>query len=252
MSRRRATIPRRLGRALAGMSAAAGLISCYIWLVARTTRWTVIGREGWDALVAQPQGFVCTSWHGRLFLSPAYAPPGRRAVAMISASRDGDLIAAIVGRWGVAVVRGSTQDHARHKAKGGAQAYVAAARELSEHGALVAITPDGPRGPRMRAQEGAARLALSQGAPVIAVAFSVRWGRHLASWDRFLLPLPFGRGAIVYSEPRRPPEDGSAPALARFREALEADLNAVTNRADDLCGRPHVLPAIPPTTLEPA
>jgi len=243
VARRTPSLLRRLSRAVAGSDAAAVLISFYIWLVARTTRWTVTGREGWDALAAKPQGFVCTSWHGRLFMSPTYASANKRAVAMISASRDGDLIAAIVGRWGVAAVRGSSHDHAKHKAKGGAQAYVAAARELSRNGALIAITPDGPRGPRMRAQEGAARLASTQGAPVIAVGFSVRWGRHLASWDRFLLPLPFGRGAIVYSEPRLPPADQSPQALSRFRRALEADLNEVTNRADDLCGRPHVLPA---------
>jgi len=225
------------------MGVTAVLISFYIWLVARTTRWTVIGRDGWDALVARPEGFVCTTWHGRLFMSPTYVPASKRAVAMISASRDGDLIAAIVGRWGVAAVRGSSHGHVKRKAKGGAEAYVAAARELSRDGALIAITPDGPRGPRMRAQEGAARLACSQGVPVIAVGFSVRWGRHLASWDRFLLPLPFGRGAVVYSAPRLPPEDKSPQAQALFRQALEDDLNEVTNRADDICGRPHVLPA---------
>ncbi len=251
MAGRGTSLLRRLSRALAGSNAAAVLISFYIRLVARTTRWTVIGRDGWDALAAKPQGFVCTIWHGRLFMSPTIAPPGKRAVAMISASRDGDLIAAIVGRWGVAAVRGSSHDHAKRKAKGGAEAYVAAVRELSENGALVAITPDGPRGPRMRAQEGAARLAFLQRAPVIAVAFSVRWGRHLASWDRFLLPLPFGHGAIIYSEPRLPPEANSPQALARFRQALEDDLNEVTNRADDLCGRPHVLPAAPPATPGP-
>ncbi|MFQ5565601.1 MAG: lysophospholipid acyltransferase family protein [Paracoccaceae bacterium] len=243
MTRRRATLARRLWRAVAGTGGAAALISFYVWLVARTTRWTVIGREGWDRLVARPGGVVCVTWHGRMFMSPAYVPPGKRAVAMISTSRDGDLIAAIVRRWGVAAVRGSTHDHAKRRAKGGARAYASAARELRENGALIAITPDGPRGPRMRARDGAARLALTQGVPVIAVAFSVRWGWHLASWDRFLLPLPFGRGAIVYSEPRLPPEDKSQQALARFREALEEDLRCVTDRADDICGRGRVLPA---------
>jgi lysophospholipid acyltransferase (LPLAT)-like uncharacterized protein len=95
----------------------------------------------------------------------------------------------------------------------------------------------------MLAQDGAAQLAVSQGVPVIAVAFSVRRGRILASWDRFLLPLPFGRGAVVYSEPRQPPAASDSQAQARFRRALEEDLNAVTNRADDLCGRARVLPA---------
>jgi lysophospholipid acyltransferase (LPLAT)-like uncharacterized protein len=130
----------------------------------------------------------------------------------------------------------------KRQSKGGVETFVAAARELSRNGALVGITPDGPRGPRMQAQEGAARLAVSQGVPVIAVAFSVRWGWHLGSWDRFLLPLPFGRGAIVYSEPRLPPAESSREALALFCEMLEQDLNAVTNRADDICGRVPVLP----------
>jgi lysophospholipid acyltransferase (LPLAT)-like uncharacterized protein len=162
----------------------AAILSFYIWLVVRTTRWTVIGRDGWDRLAAKPEGFICVTWHGRLFLSPSYVVPGRRCVAMISASRDGNLIARIVGRWGVGALRGSSHDHAKRRSKGGAQAYVAAARELSRNGAVVAITPDGPRGPRMRAQDGAARLAISQGVPVIAVAFSVRPGRILASWGR--------------------------------------------------------------------
>ncbi len=246
MARRRVSFPRRLARALAGPRAVATvalLLSSYIWLVARTTRWTVTGREGWEGLAARPGGLVCITWHGRMFMSPTYVPPGRRAVAMISPSRDGDLIAAIIARSGAGAVRGSSYDPVKRKAKGGARAYMAASRALRRDGALVAITPDGPRGPRMRAQAGAARLAVSQGVPVIAVAFSVRWGWHLASWDRFLLPLPFGRGAIVYSAPRLPPEGRDMLALELFHQALEADLNQVTNRADDICGRPHVLPA---------
>jgi len=216
--------------------------SFYIWLVTRTTRWTVIGRDGLDALASKPEGIICTMWHGRLFMSPTYAPPVKRTVAMISSSHDGDLIANIVGRWGVFTVRGSTYDQTKKQSKGGSEAYAGAIRELTHNGSLIAITPDGPRGPRLKAQGGAAQLAFNQDAPVIAIGFSVRWGRYLGSWDRFLLPLPFGRGAIIYSEPRRPSDDKDMRALARFRRDLEADLNAVTNRADDLCGRPHVEP----------
>jgi lysophospholipid acyltransferase (LPLAT)-like uncharacterized protein len=238
-----ASLLRGLIRA-AGFGAVAALGAGYIRLVARTTRWTVIGHAGWEALVAQPEGFVSITWHGRLFMAPAFAPRDKRTVAMISNSRDGDLFAGIIGRWGVVALRGSSHDHAKHRSKRGVAAFRAAARELRDNGALVAITPDGPRGPRMRAREGAARLALLQGAPVVAVGFSVRWGWNLTSWDRFLLPLPFGRGAIVYSPPRLPPEAGGPQALERFRLALEEDLNAVTNQADDLCGRARVLPAV--------
>ena len=236
------SVLRRLIRA-AGPGAVAVLGAWYIRLVVRTTRWTVIGREGWDALVAQPGGFVCVGWHGRLFMAPSFVARDKRTVAMISNSRDGDLFAGIVGRWGVAALRGSSHDHAKHRSKGGVAAFRAAARELRDNGAMVAITPDGPRGPRMRVQEGAARLAMMQGVPVIAVGFSVRWGRNLTSWDRFLLPLPFGRGAIVYSPPRLPPEEGGPRAVERFRLALEGDLNAVTNQADVLCERVRIFPA---------
>lgn len=244
---------RRLNRALVGSGMAVALGAFYIRLVIRSTRWTVIGRDSWEALVARPDGFICTTWHGRLFMSPSYAPPadgpgGKKAVAMVSISHDGDLIARISERWGVAAVRGSSNDYVKRRQKGGGQAYIGAARELARNGALIGITPDGPRGPRMRAQAGVARLAALQGVPVVAIGFSVRWGVHLSSWDRFLLPLPFGRGAVIYSEPRLPFAEASPQALEQFREALEADLNDVTNRADDMCGRVRV----PPAELGPA
>lgn len=242
MAGRGTKVLRRVNRALVGSAMVAALGAFYIWLVARTTRWTVIGRGEVDQLVARPEGFICIIWHGRLFMSPTYAPPGRRAVAMISNNLDGDLIARIVAWWGVSTVRGSTHDRVKRRSKGGAGAYAGAARELTGNGALIAITPDGPRGPRLKVQAGAATLAFEHDAPVVAVGFSVRWGRILRSWDRFLLPFPFGRGVIVYSGARLPPEEKSALSLTRFRRALEDDLNAVTNRADDMCGRPHTRP----------
>jgi lysophospholipid acyltransferase (LPLAT)-like uncharacterized protein len=209
----------------------------YIRLVAGTTRWTEVGREGWDALAAEPAGFLLVTWHGRLFLAPTYRPAGKRVVAMVSQSRDGEFFAEVIGRWEIETVRGSSHDRAKRRPKGGSEAYLAARRELTENGALVAITPDGPRGPPRSLQAGAARLALEAGVPVVAVAFSSRWGRTLGSWDRFLLPFPFGRGAVVYGAPRWPPEERGAEAVAEFRQALEDDLNAVTDRADALCGR---------------
>ena len=230
-------------RRTVGSGVISGLGARYIRLVAHTTRWTVIGGADWQALTAQPAGFVCVAWHGRLFMAPSLAPRGKRMVAMISNSSDGDLVAGIVAAFGVAALRGSSHDHAKHRSKGGVAAFRAVARQLRDNGALVGITPDGPRGPRMRAQEGAARLALMQGAPVVAVGFSVRWGWNLPSWDRFLLPLPFGSGAIVYSTPRYPLDEDGPLAVERFRLALEDDLNAVTNQADDLCRRARVLPA---------
>jgi len=236
------------GRPGFGTRLLAALAALYIRLVAKTTRWTVVGREGWDALAAGPGGFICATWHGRLFLAPTYRPPiskvpGRRVMAMVSQSRDGELFTRIIAHWGIDAVRGSSHDPAKRRAKGGTEAYLAARRALVENGALVAITPDGPRGPRMRISAGTVQLALEASVPVVAVAFSVRWGRVLGSWDRFLLPFPFGRGAVVYSAPRWPPRETGPEVVTGFWRALEDDLNAVTGQADDLCGRERVTPA---------
>ena len=221
----------------------AALGAFYIWLVLRTTRWTVLGRTQAEAEAAKPRGMIAIVWHGRGFLSPTYAPASKRTVAMISQSVDGNIMAAIARHWGVHAVRGSTSDRRKGRNKGGAGAFIDALHELTEHNAMVAISPDGPRGPRMRAHPGAARLACKAGVSVVAVGFSVRRGRLLGSWDRYLLPFPFGRGAIVYSEPRAAPADQSAETVERFRAELEADLNAVTAEADRLCDRTPVTPA---------
>ncbi|MEM0921936.1 MAG: lysophospholipid acyltransferase family protein [Pseudomonadota bacterium] len=211
----------------------------YIRLVTRTTRWHVEGKDVFDATEAEETGgVIAVIWHGRLFMSPTYAPVDRRrTIAMISNNRDGELIAAIVGRFDVDAVRGSTYDRAKRRDKGGLEAYHGAIAGLRE-GALVAITPDGPRGPRMRAQVGAAQLAVETASPVIPIAFSVRWGRLLGSWDRFLLPLPFGRGAIVYGPVLRP----SGQGVETVRREMEQSLTETTNRADALCNRPAVVP----------
>jgi hypothetical protein len=213
------------------------LLACYVRLVHRTTRWTVAGDPRGRAALGGPGGAVAVTWHGRMFLAPTYAPPGKRSVAMVSRSRDGDMFAAILRHWRIVTVRGSSHDRVKRRAKGGAEAFAAALGELTHNQAVIGITPDGPRGPRRQAQLGAARLASAARVPVIAIAFSVRWGRFLKSWDRFLLPFPFGRGAIVYGTPRQPPEETGPRAAARFNALIEADLNAVTRQADALCGR---------------
>lgn len=234
---------RWLRSARTGRWVGARLGAGYIRLVTVTTRWDVVGRGHLDALLARGGGFIPSIWHGRLFMSPTFAPPGRHTVAMISQNRDGALIAAIVARFDVAAVRGSTYDHAKGRDKGGGEAFSGARSAILTRDAVVAITPDGPRGPRMRAQPGVAALSIATGAPVLPVAFSVRRGVNLRSWDRFLMPLPLGRGVIIYGPPLMPPgPEASEAAVEAHRLAIEAATTAVTDQADDLCGRPRVAP----------
>lgn len=234
-----------------GRAVGATLGAFYIRLIRRTTRWRFEGREAYDRLIAGGAGVVIVTWHGRLLMGPYCVRPRRRFVTMISENRDGDLIAAVVRRFGIDAVRGSTYDPEKRRDKGGRRAYVAALRELRRRGAVVGITPDGPRGPRMRAQAGAAMLSIAAGAVVQPMTYSTSRGRVLGSWDGFLVPLPFGRGAMIWGEPLHPPSGDDPETVERYRGEIEGALTAITRRADEMCGRAPVLPD-PPVAREAA
>ena len=112
-------------------------------------------------------------------------------------------------------------------------------------GGWAAITPDGPRGPRMRAMPGVLMLARLTGAPIMPAAFSVVRGRQLRSWDRMLMPLPFGRGVFAISSPVVVPRDADDAAMVRLKHELEMALTAAVNTADAACGRESPRPADP-------
>ncbi|MEM7745701.1 MAG: lysophospholipid acyltransferase family protein [Pseudomonadota bacterium] len=238
-------VSRWLRGAPTGQFLSSHLGAFYIRCVVATTRWEILGWDDHRAEVLKGgQGVIAAIWHGRLFLSAIWPPKDRRSVAMISNNRDGDLIAAIVRRFGVSSVRGSTFDREKMRDKGGAQAFSGALREL-HGGSMVAITPDGPRGPRMRAQRGAALLSIQSGCPVLPLTFSVVRGKVTRSWDRFLIPWPFGRGVQIFGKPIWPPTGTDDANVLEFLDRIEAGLTEVTERADRMCGREPVFPGPP-------
>jgi len=116
--------------------------------------------------------------------------------------------------------------------RSGAQALRALAAAVRA-GEDVAVVPDGPRGPAERVQPGVVVLAALTGAPVVPFGFSARPAPRLHSWDRFMVPLPFARAAVVF---------GAAAVVSReadretARIDLERTLQEVTERADRLVG----------------
>ncbi|MEX0814386.1 MAG: glycosyltransferase N-terminal domain-containing protein, partial [Dongiaceae bacterium] len=201
----------------------------YIRFVFRTNRWVWHGTEHAERLIETGSGFLVCFWHGRLLLMPcarAWAVP---ASMLVSGHRDGRLIARTLARFGIGSIAGSSSS-------GGAGAARRCLAALAT-GTLVGVTPDGPRGPRCRAAPGVIEIARHGGAPILPVAYSVSRRRTLRSWDGFLLPLPFGRGAIVFGEPLAPPTGGGAADLEAARVELEARLDAVSAAADRLTAR---------------
>ena len=154
---------------------------------------------------------------------------------LISQHRDGQLIANTVGHFGIQWATGSSS-------RGGAAALRNMVKVL-ENGEWVGITPDGPRGPRMRASDGIVSVARLSGVPIIPATYSVNRGRILTSWDRFLVAWPFGRGVIVWGEPIYVARNADADAVEAARCQIEDELNRITREADQLTGRNPVEPA---------
>lgn len=99
-------------------------------------------------------------------------------------------------------------------------------------GEFIGLTPDGPRGPRMRAGLGVIRTAQQTGVPIVPVSFAASRRRVLGSWDRFVVALPFGRGVIGIGDFIDIPRDADAETLEKLRRRLEGDLNSLTCELD--------------------
>jgi len=217
------------------------LASLYIRFVFSSGRWRSINGDIPRTFWTANEPFILCFWHGRILMMP-YCWERRIPIHMlISQHRDGKLIARTVSHFGIATVAGSSS-------RGGGAALRALVREI-RNGSCVGITPDGPRGPRMRASIGVAQVARLSGAAVVPAAFSATPRRVLASWDRFVVAFPFSRGVFVWGEPIRVARDADEAALDKARLAVEAGLNAVTRQADLLCGEQPVEPAAESWTL---
>jgi lysophospholipid acyltransferase (LPLAT)-like uncharacterized protein len=208
----------------------------YLRLIHRSVRWRIERPAATEALFTARAAFIACFWHGRLATMRAAWPRHPGAFHMlISGHRDGALIARAIAKLGFGTVAGSSR-------RRGAIAVRALQQKLAA-GNCVGITPDGPRGPRMRAKLGAVKAAQLAGVPILPVSGSASRCRFVRSWDRFCFVKPFGRGLLLFGEPLAVPREADAAELEALRAELERRLNALTAEADRRCGQPGIEPA---------
>jgi len=189
-------------------------------LLGRTLRFEIDDRAG---VVGRPltRNYIGALWHNRLLIFPLVLRrffPERRGAALISASRDGDLLADAVQRFGYDAVRGSSS-------RMGASAILQLGEVLASGGDVV-ITPDGPRGPAYELGPGIIFLAQKTGAPVVPVDMEYSSCWRIKSWDRFIVPRLFAKVRVIIGAPHRvrstsTPEEFEAERL-RLQNAMMA------------------------------
>ena len=227
-----------LKRALRGPRSQAALawaVGQYLVFALATTRWTV---HGWDHLephISPGTPMIAAFWHERLALMPALFLHARRfradmppVAVLASRHSDGRLIGRLMRRFGTTVIHGSTMRQKQDR--GGA----AGLRQSIAHlrgGGHVVLTPDGPRGPRRVAVPGVAQLAALTGFAVVPTAAQTSRRRTLRTWDRMVLPLPFGRGVLVCLPTIHVARHDVTAGLA----AIAAALTDAADQADRLC-----------------
>jgi hypothetical protein len=204
----------------------AALIYVVANALASTLRFKLDDLSGYFSGVPQEK-IIFAIWHNRLSLSlilyrryVARRDRGRRLVAMVSASRDGGMLAGVLERFGVEPVRGSSS-------RRGPQAL----REMvswGRRGHDLAITPDGPRGPCYIVQDGVISTAQLTGLPIVPVTYHLNWKIRAKSWDRFQIPLPFARCEITIGRVLRVPRETDAAGREELRKKLEVELRAIT------------------------
>lgn len=205
---------------------AALLIYVFIRCLAATIRFRVDANSVFLSKLP-PEKIIFAIWHNRLVLSlviyhryVTQRDRTRKLAAIASASRDGGLVAGIIEFFGVVPVRGSSSRRAAQ-----------ALREmvaLAERGYDIAITPDGPRGPKYTLPEGVIATAQLSGLTIVPVAYHLNWKICLKTWDRFQIPLPFCRCDIITAPAVKVPREATAVEREALRKKLEDDLRSIT------------------------
>ena len=204
------------------------------WLVAfgfrllqvweRTLRYELDDRAG---LVGKPlnKNYIGSLWHNRLLIFPFVLRrffPTRHGAALISASRDGDLLTDAIHRFGFDVVRGSSS-------RLGATALLQLSEVLASGGDVV-ITPDGPRGPAYELGPGIIFLAQKSGAPVVPMSLEYSSCWRVKSWDRFIVPRPFSKIRVIFGQPHPVAPTKSPKEFENERLSLQNAMMSLVQR----------------------
>ena len=193
-------------------------------LIGPTLRFDVIGVHNAVQIRDDGEKAIGAFWH-RCIFPAAWIWRNRGIVVMNTVNFDGQWTRRVIERLGFGTAQGSSS-------RGALEGLTAMAKRLEE-GRNVALTIDGPRGPRYVAKPGAVILARRTGAPISVFHIGLkRKYTFKKSWDLFQLPLPFSRAVMFVAPPIRVPTDADSEVIKQKQAEVQAALERVRDLAE--------------------
>ncbi len=196
--------------------------SIIIRLLVRTLRIEERPKDLRQGFKERGEGLIYAFWHCMMLVLASVGKNSNIHV-LISQHTDGEYIAQVIKRLGYGVIRGSTT-------RGGARAMINLVRK-ARSGFPIAITPDGPRGPRHVVQTGIIYLGQKSGVPILPAALGLSSYWELPSWDGFIIPKPFSKALLLYGTPIYVPPKLNEEQLEEYRLRLQKALDEITEIA---------------------
>jgi len=202
-----------------------------LYLIGSTQKVTILNEE-WikKRIFVENKPVIFAVWHNRIsyliyFLGMMFSMKGHPLHVMVSQSRDGELIAQTASAFGHKPIRGSSS-------KGAVRALVQMII-LAKKGNTIVFTPDGPRGPKYKIQEGIIYAAQKAQIPIVPVCFDVQHKTVFNSWDNFILPHLCSKTCVVFGKPIEIPSKTSDDEFALARYKVETEMILVMQQAEE-------------------
>ena len=198
-----------------------GFIFYYITkLISRSIRWKYFEQSKKSNIYNNKNKYIFCCWHNRLFLGTHLLPRNRVINALQSSHSDGMITSLAFQYLGMNVILGSSK-------KGGMQAFRKMVKRL-QLGESIAITPDGPKGPKEKVKEGVIKLAQMTDTPIIPLVWATKKFKIINSWDNFVLPYPFSKGIYSFGKPIHIEKEINIKKFELERQNLEKEIKRLT------------------------
>ena len=210
-------------------------IASLIRFLELSIKWEIVVPPATQRIFKLEKPIILLFWHNRILSMPAGWDVSRPITLLRSVHRDGLLIGRAISFLGYKTVAGSSN-------RGGATGLRKLIKEL-QNGTSIGITPDGPRGPRMRMTSGAIVAARLGGVPIIPVAWNTKHRKLLGTWDKMILARPFSKGIFIYGEPIEIPKKSTHEEVEAYRIDVEKKLNELSRETEEEYGHSITEPA---------